>query len=254
MKPAFQEPLTEQRSTKQVSRKVTSPPVKATTPAKATVSAPTLPTLEPGRPTEHNGIAIVSERLRSNLPSGAPFKISTLQLEDGTQAYACRDCQATGDTVTELRHHRNDVHGARYGKQPPKVVWDKSQDLNDFVLPPRGDKPAPTNPMEMTLAEFLSLAPSYAAMADLIDRLEKERDAALAKIAEIQNTVAEAKHALAVYPSLQEEVVDLRLRVRNVGSFDEMKQELQALRAWKKKMTQRLQSVGFSLTDDDGKE
>lgn len=205
------------------------------------------------RPTDHKGISIVREELRTFLPSGAATKISKLHLSDGTAAFACRDCLFTHDTIAGIQHHRNDVHGTTYGHKAPRVIFEKdaTKPVGDLVLPPRGDKPAPTNPMEMTLAEFLALVPSYAALADLIDRLERERDAALEKVIEVRHETRNAQHALAVYPSLQEEVVDLRMRLKGVGSFDEMKAELLALRAWKKKMIQRLEPLGFALIDED---
>lgn len=209
---------------------------------------------KPDRPTQHNGISIIREELRIFLPNGAPTKISKLHLSDGTIAHACRDCLFTHDTLAGVQHHRNDTHGTSYGHRPPRVVFEKdtTKAVGDLVLFPRGDKPAPTNPMEMTLAEFLSLVPSYAAWADLIDRVEQERDAALEKLIDVRDIAREAQHALAVYPSLQEEVVDLRIKLKGVGSFDEMKAELLALRAWKKKVIQRLEPLGFALVDDDG--
>lgn len=251
-RPAFQEPLI--ASPAKVPAAKADPPAKEPPPAKA-AKPPSAPNeRRPDRPSEHKGISVVREELRGNLPSGASFRISRLHLVDGTKAYACRDCLFTADTNVEVQHHRNAEHGAKFGKKTPKVVFPVDQAVGDLVLPPRGDKPAPTNPMEMTLAEFLALAPSYAALADLIDRAERERDAALAKVAQLQAEYKDAKHAVAVYPSLQEEVVDLRLRVRNVGSFDDMKTELLQLRLFKKKVTQRLEAIGFTFTDDDTKE
>lgn len=202
----------------------------------------------------HNGIAVVREELRRNLPSGAAFKISRLHLVDGTMAYACRDCDVTADTNVEIQRHRNAEHGTQYGKRTPKVVFPRDQQLDDVILPPRGDIPAPTNPMEMTLGEFLAVAPSYAALADLIDRTERERDAALERVIEMRQESKEAQHALAVYPTLQAEVVELRLMVRNAGSYEELKAEVQALRAWKKKITQHLERMGSLTIDEDSKE
>lgn len=209
---------------------------------------------DPTRPHEHKGVAVIREQLRSNLPSGAPYKISILHLEDGTKAHACRDCLFTGDTMTEVRHHRNEEHGARFGKRPPKVRFEKDGDVLDLALPPRADRPAPTNPLEMTLAEVLSLAPSYAALADLIDRMERERDAALDKLAELMASNKDAQHALAVYPTLQQEVVELRLMVRNAGTYEELKAEVTALRAFKKKTLTRFESMGFAYVEEDTKE
>lgn len=253
-KPRFQapEPLIdrpEQPQAKPADKQTAKAPAKAA--AKPAVRKTPPSNLEPGRPTEHNGIQVVREELRRNLPTNAPFKISKLHLEDGTTAFACRDCLFTGDTNVDVQRHRNAEHGARFGKRTPKVVFAKDNQLDDIILPPRGERPAPTNPMEMTLAEFLAVAPSYAAMADLIDRVEQERDAALAKIVEMQQMVKDAKHAIAVYPTLQSEVVDLRLMVRNAGTYEELKAEVLHLRTWKKKITQRLESLGFVFADED---
>jgi hypothetical protein len=247
-RPAFQEPLIE------------SPDKPATAKGPAAVKADKAPPAvaeqrHPERPSEHNGVAVAREELQSNLPNGAVFKISRLHLVDGTAAYACRDCSFTGDGRVDVQQHRNAEHGKRYGKKAPRVIFEKDRQVGDLVLPPRrDDTPAPTNPMEMTLAEFLSLAPSFAALSDLIDRTERERDAALAAIREMREENKDAAHAMAVYPSLQEEVVNLRLLVRHAGPYEEMKTELLQLRAWKKKMIQRLEPLGFVLTDEDNKE
>jgi hypothetical protein len=222
-------------------------------PAKAAEQKPA-EQLEPGRPQEHNGLQVVREELRSNLPSGAPFKISKLHLVDGTRAFACRDCKFTGDALVSVQHHRNEKHGAKFGKKTPKVQWEQDPDLGDLVLPPRGDLPAPTNPMEMTLGEYLALAPSFAALADLVDRTERERDDLLDRLNKVQEQTKEAQHALAVYPALQAEVVELRVMVRNAGTYAELKSEVLALRAWKKKVTQRLEPLGFVLADEESKE
>lgn len=250
--PQFQEPLIEKPepieddgAAKKPAKVVAKPPAK-----KPAVE----PDVDPGRPTSHNGIQVVREELRRNLPSGAAFKISKLHLVDGTMAFACRDCDVTADTNVEVQRHRNSVHGTHYGKRTPKVVFVKDEQLDDIILPPRGDQPAPTNPMEMTLAEFLAVAPSYAAMSDLIDRVERERDAALARLSELTEEFKDAKHAVAVYPTLQEEVVNLRLMVRNAGSYEELKNEVLHLRAWKKKIIQRLEPLGFRLEEEEIKE
>jgi hypothetical protein len=246
----FQEPLIDKSAKPPAAKPEKSQPEEADKPAPARKS----PVAEKSdRPADHKGISIVREELRSFLPNGAPTKISKLHLSDGTAAFACRDCLFTHDTIAGIQHHRNDLHGTTYGHKAPRVIFEKdaTKPVGDLVLPPRGDRPAPTNPMEMTLAEFLALVPSYAALADLIDRLERERDSALEKVIEIRSETRDAQHALAVYPSLQEEVVDLRMKLKGVGSFDEMKAELLALRAWKKKMIQRLEPLGFALIDED---
>jgi hypothetical protein len=203
------------------------------------------------RPRDHKGIPIVREELTSSLPNGAPFRISRLHLSDGTIAFACRDCLDTEDTRGAVMAHRNREHGATFGKKRPKVEPLADKFVGDLVLPPRKDGPAPSNPMEMTVAELMALLPSISAIGDLIDRMEQERDHAVNELIEREAHDRENKHKIAVYPSLQEEVVDLRGRLRGVGSFDEMKAELIELRRWKKEMIKRLSALGFTLSEED---
>jgi len=206
---------------------------------------------DPSRPAQHNGIPIAREELLFNIP-GAYFRISRLHLADGTTAMACRDCLFTSDTRTEVCEHRNAEHGSRYGKKPPKLTFEADKQPPELVLPPRDDdEPAPSNPMEMTLAEFLSLVPSIGALGDLIDRTERQRDHYRAELEQRVRDERANKHKVDVYESLQDEVVDLRLKIRNTGSYDELKAEVLELRAWRKKMIARLGALGFNFTEEE---
>lgn len=209
----------------------------------------TEPAAEPERPVEHNGIPVVREEALANLPN-APFRITKLHLSDGTQAHACRECLFTADTRGEVMLHRNQMHGAKYGKKRPKVEFPEEKDLFDPVLPPRGEVPAPSNPLEMTVGEFLALAPTLAAMGDLIDRLEEERDAARAERDAVQIT-KEMQHKIDVYESNQQDILDYRLKLHKQANYEELKAEVLELRAWKKKIVAKLSALGFHLNEEE---
>ncbi len=186
---------------------------------------------QPNRPTEHKGVAVEREEQLQNLPR-APFRISRLYLVDGTTAYACRDCLFTGESRGEVMAHRNDEHGASYGKARPKNEIAPLRGTPDPILPPREDgSPAPTAPMEMTLGEFMALAPSITALGDLVDEAQRERDAAVEEL-----------------NSMKAATRDWRIRAEQ---YDEMREELLSLRNWKRKMTSRLQQMGFQLTEEE---
>lgn len=213
---------------------------------------PMIPAVDPDRPQEHNNIPVVREELMGNLPSGAKFKISKLHLSDGTDAFACRDCLYTGDTRADVMHHRNDAHGNKYGKKPPKVVFAKDPEPYELVLPPRSEGvPAPTNIMEMTVAELLALMPTIGALGDLVETEAHHRELAEVELDERRKHDRENGHKIAAYDSMHEELVERRMAMKGYGSFDEMKAELKALRAWKQKMTARLKTLGFVLTEED---
>jgi hypothetical protein len=203
------------------------------------------------RPHEHKGIRIVKEEPQMALPR-APFRFTKIYLEDGTSGFACRDCTVTADSRGQILVHRNEAHGARNFKKPPKVDLPPLRTAPDPILPPRPDgKPAATAPLDMTLREFLAICPDLAAMADLVDRVESERDHARSMLREQEKATKENAHKIAVYPSLQEEVVDLRLMVKDAGRFEEMKAELLELRMWKKKMIAKLSALGFNFTEEE---
>lgn len=213
-----------------------------------------IPASEPDRPQEHKSIPVVREELLGNLPSGAKMKISRLHLSDGTTAFACRDCLFTGDARVDVMHHRNAEHGSRYGKKAPRVVYNKDLgNLYDPVLPPRtpGGDPAPSNIMEMTVAEVLALMPTIGALGDLVEAADRRAEAAEAELAERRQFDKSNGHKIAAYDSMHEELVERRLAMKNFGSYDEMKAELAKLRRWKRSMTARLQPLGFTLTEED---
>lgn len=182
---------------------------------------------EPDRPTDHNGIPVVREELIANLPK-APFKISRLFLADDTVAFACRDCLFTGDSRGAVMLHRNEEHGASFGRSRVDLVPLKT--TPDPVLPPRADGPAPSNPLEMTLGEFLALAPSLAALGDLVDHMQSERDDAQAELVELRRHEKE--------------------NAAKIAHYDQNRDELVYLRNWRRKMIKRLNDMGFSLNEE----
>lgn len=211
-------------------RKATVPPMPKLPP---NAEQPTLDgePLEPGRPREHKGIPILSEQTLSNLPK-APFKISRIYLANGTTAFACRDCDYTGDGRGDVMAHRNDEHGSSYGRARPKNEIAPLRGTPDPILPPREDgNPAPTNPMEMTLGEFMALAPSITALGDLVEEAQRERDAAVEEL-----------------NSLKAETRDWRIKAEH---YDEIREELVGLRNWRRKMINRLQQMGFQLSEEE---
>lgn len=217
---------------------------------KAAFQAPLIE--DDARPQDHKGVPIVSEQTTSNLPNGATFRISRLFLANGTNAYGCRDCKFTGDTRADVQQHRNAEHGAKYGKKTPRVIFPPDKNVPDLVLPARQDGvAAPTNPMQMTLGEILALMPSIAATSDLVDRMEVERDAAVSDLAERERHDRENAHKINVYESHVEELLDLRMKIRNVGSYEQAKAELLELRAWKKAMIKKLSALGFKLSEEE---
>lgn len=216
-------------------------------PAKGLFLPPTAPD---GRPSEHHGIGIDHEELIMHLPN-APLRIARLHLVNGEQAYACRDCTYTGDTRGQVMIHRNDKHGTNIGRKKPKVEWPKGDPAPDLVLPPRTDGVAPTDPLEMRLGEFLALAPSYAALGDLIERIESERDAALAELDERRRHDKVNQHKIDAYEGNHADLVEMRQIVTRQGNYDAVKAEMYALRAWKKKMIAKLSGLGFQLNEEE---
>ncbi len=232
-RPAFQEPMIDRAAAGKQPAAASSP--------------------EPGaRPADHNGIPIEREELLANLPSGSPFKVTRLHLSDGNKAWGCRDCLFTGDARRDVQQHRNDEHGARFGKKTPKLVYAAHADDGDLVLPPRDEnKAAPSDIMQMTMGEVLALMPSIGALSDLVDRVEHERDLARVELNERRKHDRENQHKIDVYDSHQEELLTLRLHMRNTGSYEQLKAEVVALRAWKKRITAKLNAVGFVLNEED---
>lgn len=221
-------------------------------PAAPSFQAPLVGT-DPDRPTDHNGVPVEREELRSNLPSGSPFKISRLHLANGELAWACRDCLFTGDRRADVAEHRNEKHGARFGKKTVRVLVpkaEKGEDLLDAVLPPRADgSPAPSSFLERTVGEFLAIAPTLAALSDTIERLEEERDTALNKVIESQISRAD-RHKIAVHDELRDEVADLKAQLARSANYEEIKAELYELRLWKRNVIKKLHAVGFKLEEE----
>lgn len=207
---------------------------------------------QPARPTEHNGIPIVNEECRASPVNPKAFlKITKLHLSNDTIAFGCLDCLFTGDTRSELQRHRNAEHGTRFGKRRAKVRFATDDNLGDLVLPSRPDgTPAPIDVLEMTLAEFLSIMPSFAALMQYIEDIENRHQQLVDLVRQQKDELKASAYAVAVYPALQEEVIDLRLKIKGVGSFEANKAELLVLRDWKNKMTKRLATLGFVLNEE----
>lgn len=216
-------------------------------PTASPFQAPLMTQPEQERPTDHQGIPVVKEEaLRSPLPGAGEFRISKLYLANDTVAYACRDCLETANTRGEVMAHRNQEHGSRYGKKTPRVIPVKDRDVLDVVLPPRPDgNPAPSTLMELTLGELLALAPSLKALGDLIEQLERERDEAAG-----ERLSRADRHKIEIYESHQAEIVELRAVKARTANYEEIRQEVADLRAWKKKITAKLHSVGFHLEEE----
>lgn len=217
---------------------------------------PLMPGPDQSRPQDHNGIPVVREELRmSPLPTcKAPLRISRLHLADKSLAFACRDCLFTGDTLKDVMHHRNAAHGAKYGKKKPKVEFPTDEDPTDIVLLPRAaDIPAPGDVMEMTMAEVLSLLPSLQALGALVQHTEAENEALKAELFQRKQFDLANRDKLAAYDSLQEELVDRRLNMKGVGSYDELKAELVKLREWKKQIIKRFSAIGFQFLEEEDK-
>lgn len=209
--------------------------------------------LVPDRPIDHKGIPIVEEEaIPSPLGNGTFFKITKLHLADGTIGYACVDCLHTADTRGQIMAHRNAEHGAQFGKKRPKVVFEPDEEVVDAVLPPRADDaPAPSNIMEWTLAEFLALAPTLGALGDLITKAEDDKAAAENELNERAANDRLNATKLAAYDGIQSELVERRMVMKNLGTYEEIKAEVLELRAWKKAVTKKFESLGFTLTEEE---
>jgi hypothetical protein len=203
------------------------------------------------RPTHHNGVEVVKEHKLASLPNGAAFRISKLELADGTWAHACVDCLFTGETRGDIMAHRNAQHGARYGKKRPKIEYVRDQGVLDLVLPPREDgTPAPLVPLDMTLREIITVAPSLLVLMDMLDAKERAVEQLTEQLG--QATISrQDMHKITVYESHQTEIGELRATVARQGNYEEIKEELYALRSWKRKMITRLSQLGFHLSEED---
>jgi hypothetical protein len=206
------------------------------------------------RPTEHNGIKIEREELINSplLHKKAFFKYSRIHLTDGSIAFACRECLATADSRGDILVHRNREHGARTGMKPIKVsppALTANTPL-DLVLAPRADGPAPSDTMQMTVGEILALMPSIGALGDLVDKLERENEQLRAELNETRIDRA-TQHKIDVYETNREEIVSLRLQVQKWANYEQVKEEMYALRTWKRKILTKLNAVSSVVSEDD---
>lgn len=226
--------------------------------AKATFQAPVLPNLPsakqvtPQRPTHHNGVEILDEqRIPSPLPHGGPFRITRLRLADGKLAHGCFDCLFTAETRGDIVAHRNAEHGGRVGKKAPKIVFERDPELLDVVLPPRDDgTPAPLLPIDMTLREIVTIAPSLMVLFNNLDAKERECEALREQLDQIRVSKAD-QHKIDVYDSHQQEIGELRALLAKQGNYEVIKEELYELRAWKKKFITKLKALGFTNHEED---
>lgn len=229
--PAFQEPLIAEK-------RQASPP------------EPPEPESAEERPTEYNGIPVEREEpLPSPLPKAQPFRISRLYLANGVIAYACRDCLFTADGRGEVMVHRNAAHGSRYGKKRSQVILAKDPTVEEFVLPPRKEGPAPDTLLEMTIGEFLAVAPTIKALGDHLEQLETEKNDLQRQLAEVRIDRS-TQHKIDVYESHRQEILDLRLTVQKQANYEQIREELYELRAWKRKITHKLSQLGFKLDEE----
>lgn len=211
---------------------------------------PTLDGVAEDRPQSYEGVAVVSEQPIEHL-KGKPFRISRLFLANGEIAFACRDCAFAGPSRGSIMAHRNREHGSRIGMKAAKASLPALRTAPDPIVPEREDGKRPTAPMEMTLGEILSIAPSLAALGDLVEKVETERDALLKELNERQQHDRSNQHKIDVYESLRAEVVDLRMQIGKQGNYEQVKEEMYALRAWKRNMIKKLSGLGFQLNEED---
>lgn len=170
-----------------------------------------------GYPTHIRGIEVVREQALYAIGPHAPFRYTRLFLADGTSCIACRDCWWDAPSRGEVMQHRNTAHGARYGRKKPKVDLPPVPEAPELIVEPRDDNtPAPNNPLDWTLRELLAVLPDIAALGNLVDTLEKERDDALAELAASHVGDREAQHKIAVYDSHRQEIIELRKFKRDV--------------------------------------
>lgn len=203
-----------------------------------------------------NGLDVVNIVRFESLP-GKPMRMNLIKLEDGSQLFGCYDCPDVLDFTGsrgEVMAHRNALHGAMFGKRKPKVVPDPSSqmDVLDIVVESRGpDQPAPQTPYDMTVRELLAIMPSVAALGDLIDRTEAERDALLAELNAYRAHDRENKAKIEGFDALRDEVIELRVQMRQWGNYEAVKAEMYALRGWKRKIITKFKALGFQFDEED---
>lgn len=212
-----------------------------------------------------NGVRVVGEAYVFNLPHVPLRGYTLLTLEDGTTLFRCRDCKpdVTGSRG-DLMAHRNKLHGARVGKRSSTRVQLNIMDellpepINIELPPDEQELPDTIDPQaafDMTIGELMALAPSIKAMGDLVDRLEAERDAAVEELNQRSAHDKENAHKINSYDQLREEITDLRLVLHKerykIENYDDVRKEVLALREWKKKITNKLRPLGFTLSEED---
>lgn len=214
-----------------------------------TFSGPAAPQGPPKRYVD--GVEVLREVPVEHLP-GKPFRISRLYLADETVTFGCRDCVHTG-TRGEIMAHRNASHGASIGRKRAKVVQEPlgGGALMDVIVPERADGPPPDAIYDMTMRELLAVFPSITALGDLIAKVEAERDELLSELNVRRANDRSNQHKIDTYDELRDEVTTLRQQMRSWGNYEQVKQEMYELKAWKKKMTTKLQSLGFVMTEEE---
>lgn len=205
------------------------------------------------RPSEVDGVAVLREERLTNY-QGSFFKISKLFLADNAVVWGCWDCLYVGESRGAVMSHRNADHGSRYGHKRPRVIFEEPAPdvlIEDVILPPREDgSPAPETIMQMTVGEFISLMPTIRALGDTIERLEKQIDALKDEVA--QNRVDRStQHKIDVYETNRAEIIELRqVRARH-ERCDDYREEVKELRSWRRKMINRMEQLGFKLSDEE---
>lgn len=198
-----------------------SKPARPRKPAAVQPELVTPPQQERLRPTEHNGVAIVSET-RIGF-----FRQASLELADGSTAFACWDCTYTSDSRGDVMTHRNAAHGTNFGRPNRR----KDGDFLDLILPDRSDGTRPgDSPRDWTIGEILAVMPTIRALGDHIEDLER-RNAELEELSRQSRVSRADQHKIDVYETHQAEIGQLR--------------------AWKKKMIAKLESLGFRLSEED---
>lgn len=204
-----------------------------------------------------HGVDVVRVEPIAPLGPDRPMRIAKIFLADGRMVHGCRDCPDLLDFTGsrgDVMAHRNEVHGARYGKKRPKISAQQQElpEVLDAVLAPRTDgKPAPSSVYEMTMAEVIALLPSIKALGDLVESAETENDKLLDELNALRAFERQNRAKLDAFDELRDELVELRIQIRQWANYEAIKAEMYELKAWKKKVSARLKSVGFLLSDEE---
>lgn len=203
-----------------------------------------------------NGVTVVKMEPVAPLGPDKPTRIVKIFLADDTMLFGCRDCPDELDFTGgrgDVMAHRNAVHGARYGRKQPKIVHEQPTlpEALDVVLSPRRDGTTRDSLYEMTMGEILTLMPSIKALGDLIESTERERDQLLTELNGYRAFEKSNRAKLDAFDELRDELVELRMQVRQWGNYETVKAEMYELKAWKKKMIARLKGLGFQLSEEE---